>query len=103
MTEIEGGDDLVRILTRLTDDVERFDSMVVSQRKMIELLAAHVDDLDNVQFNRQADRIRAEAAQVVACARQALDELSRIAAPPEPHALQMAHRGRPRGLPKHRL
>jgi hypothetical protein len=39
---------------------------------------------------------------VVASARQALDELSRIAEPPEPRALQMAHRGRPRGLPKHR-
>lgn len=102
MTELEGaGDDLVRILTKLTDDVERFDSMVMGQRKMLEHLAGHLDDLDNDQFNRQAERISAEAAEMVVCARQALDQLSRLADPAEPRALQTAHRGRPRGLPKH--
>ena len=95
MTELEGaGTDLVRILTKLTDDVERFDSMVLSQRKVLD----H-PDVDNDQFNRQAERISAEAAQVVACARQAIDELSRLA---EPRILQAAHRGRPSGLPRHR-
>jgi hypothetical protein len=99
MTELEGtGGDLVRILTKLTDDVERFDSMVLNHRKVLE----HLDELDNDQFNRQAERIKAEAAQVVACARQALDELSRLAEPAEPAVLQTAYRGRPRGLARHR-
>jgi vacuolar-type H+-ATPase subunit H len=104
MTELEvAGTDLVEILTRLTDEVERFDSMVLRQRKLIEHLAGHMNDLDNDQLNRQSERISAEAAQVVACARQALDELSRIAEPGEPRALQTAHRSsRARVLPRHR-
>lgn len=103
MTEIEGaGADLVRILTKLTDDVERFDSIVLNHRKVLEHLAGHLNELDNDQFNRQAERISAEAAQVVACARQALDELSRLAEPAGPGALQTAYRGRPRGLPRRR-
>jgi hypothetical protein len=96
MTEYEGtGGDLVRILTNLTDEVERFDSMVLSQRRMLEQL-----DLDSDQFDRQAERIRVEAAQMVACARQAIDQLSRLAKPMQARELQTAHRGRPRGLPR---
>ena len=103
MTELEGaGADLVRIVTRLTDEVQHFDSMVLRQRKLLEHLAGHLNDLDDDQLNRQAERISVEAAQVVACARQALDELSQIAEPGEPRALQSAHGGRPRGLPRHR-
>lgn len=97
MTElVGGGGDLVRILTKLTDDVERFDSVVLSQRKVLEHL-----EVDNDQFNRQAERISAEAAQVVARARQAIDELSRLAEPAEPRISQTAHRGprvRARGI-----
>ena len=102
MTELQGaGSDLVRILTRLTDDVQRFDSIVLGQREMLEHLAGHLDDLDSAQFNRQAELISADAAEVVACARQALEELSRLGEPVEPRALQTAHRGaRVRGLPK---
>jgi hypothetical protein len=96
MTEYEGaGGDLVRILAKLTDEVERFDSMVLSQRRMLEHL-----DLDNDQFDRQAERIRVEAAQLVTCARQAIDQLSRLAEPVQARELQTAHRSRPRGLPR---
>lgn len=103
MTELEvAGTDLVEILTRLTDEVERFDSMVLRQRKLIEHLAGHLSDLDNDQLNRQSERISAEAAQVVACARQALDELSRIAEPGEPRVLQTASRSSRPALPRHR-
>ena len=100
MMELEGpGTDLVRIVTRLTEEVQRFDSMVLRQRKLVEHLAGHLNDLESDQLNRQSERISAEAAEVAACARQALDELSRIG---EPRALQTAHGGRPRGLPRHR-
>ena len=91
------GSDLVRILAKLTDDVERFDSIVLSQRQMLEQLR----DDDNDQFNRQAERISVEAAQMAACARQALDNLSRLAEPAEPFALQTARRGRRRGVSRH--
>jgi hypothetical protein len=103
MTELVGARaDLVRILTKLTGDVERFDSMVLNHRKVLEHFAGHLDELDDDQFRRQAEQIRTEAAQVVACARQALDELSRISKPVQARALQEAHRGRPGGLPKRR-
>jgi hypothetical protein len=91
------GNDFVRILTVLADEVERFDAMVLSQRRMLERL-----DLPNDQFDRQAQRISVEAAQVVACARQAIDQLGRLAEPVGSIPLQPGHRNRPRGLPRQR-
>src|SRR5438270_7377294 len=66
------GNDLVWILTVLADEVERFDAIVLSQRRMLERL-----DLPNDQLDRQAQRISVGAAQVVTCARQTMDQLSR--------------------------
>ena len=101
MTEIEGPTtDLVRILAKLTDEVERFDSVVLNHRKMIEHLAGHLGDLDTDQFNRQAERVSVEAAQMVACARQALAQLNSLADPSAPAFLQTAHRSRPRAVPR---
>jgi hypothetical protein len=68
------GNDLVWILTVLADEVERFDAMVLSQRRMLERL-----ELPNDQLDRQAQRISVEAVQVMACARQTIDQLSRLA------------------------
>lgn len=87
------GNDLVRIVTALADEVERFDAIVLSRRRVLERL-----DLDNDQLDRQAERVSVEAAQVVACARQTLDQLSRLAAPVESLALQPANRRQPGGL-----
>src|SRR6266851_2273078 len=63
----DAGDDLVRILMKLTSDVERFDSMVVHQRKM----ARHSEQLSL----QAAERLNLEAAEMVACARDALAQL----------------------------
>jgi hypothetical protein len=68
------GNDLVWILTVLADEVERFDAMVLSQRRMLERL-----ELPDDQLDRQAQRISVEAVQVMACARQTIDQLSRLA------------------------
>lgn len=95
-------DDLVRILSRLTNDVERFDSAVLRQREMIEHLAGHVGELGNDQLYRHSERISFEAAEMVACARQALEELSRLAEPTNFLTLPAPHRSRPRGLPRDR-
>lgn len=72
------GEDLVGILMKLTSDVERFDSMVVLQRKMLEERAAHSDALDDDGLARQSERLQLEAAEIVADARQALDQLRRL-------------------------
>jgi len=82
----EAGDDLVRILMKLTGDVERFDSMVVHQRKMLEHRAPQPGAFDDDQIARHseqlsidaAERLSLEAAEMLACAREALAELRRV-------------------------
>jgi hypothetical protein len=71
-------DDLVRVLLKLTDEVERFDSMILLQRRIIEDRAAHPGELDDEEVNREAQAISTEAAELVVRARQALDELRRL-------------------------
>jgi hypothetical protein len=92
-------DDLVRILSKLTIDVERFDSVVLRQRKMIEHLAGHLGDLDHDLLRRHSERFRLEAAEMVACARQALEELNRLAEVTSFPVLPPSHRGRPGRVP----
>jgi hypothetical protein len=82
-------DDIVHILMKLTSDVERFDSLVVVQRKLLQERGAHPDALDDGQLSRQAERLNLEAAEIVAHARQALHELrhlSEVARPPASYA-----------------
>jgi phage shock protein A len=99
---VQTGDDLVRILTKLTRDVERFDSVVLRQRRMLEHLAGHLDDLDTSQLHLHSERISVEAAEMVACARQALERLSRLAEPTASVDLHDQHRGRLSTLPDDR-
>jgi|HubBroStandDraft_6_1064221.scaffolds.fasta_scaffold312753_2 phage shock protein A len=94
------GHDLVRILTKLTRDVERFDSVVLRQRRLLEHLAGHVSDLDTSQLHLHSERISLEAAEMVACARQALEQLSVLAEPTPSFSLSEALRVRPRREPK---
>ena len=89
--------DLVRILTVLADEVERFDAMVLSQRRTLERV-----DLPNDQLDRQVQRISVGAAQVVTCARQTMDQLSRLAESVGSVAIQPGHRNPTRGLPRQR-
>ncbi len=69
----DAGDNLVRILMKLTSDVERFDSMVVVQRKMLEERS-----LDDERLARQSDQLSREAAEIVTNARQALEQLRHL-------------------------
>jgi hypothetical protein len=83
MTEVRAaGSDLIRILTKLTQDVAEFDSVVLSQRRMLEHLEGQSGNVEDEQ-NGRVERISAEAAHVVVCAREALDELSRLAERPK--------------------
>ena len=58
--------DIVRILMKLTLDVERFDSKVVLQRKLLQDMNAQPDALEQLNL---------DAAEIAAQARHALDEL----------------------------
>jgi hypothetical protein len=73
------GDDLARILANLTTDVERFDSMVVLQRKLLEQLDSDPALSNQAQIDREAERIRRDALEMAARARQALEQLARLA------------------------
>lgn len=79
-------DDLVRVLVKLTDDVERFDSMILLQRSIIEDRARHLGDVDDEEVSREAHAIRVEAAELVVRARDALDELRRLGEHSRPFA-----------------
>jgi hypothetical protein len=94
------GNDLVRILTKLTRDVERFDSVVLRQRRLLEHLASHVSELDTSELHLHSERISLEAAEMVACARQALDQLSVLAEPTPSIRPSEAFRVPPRRVPK---
>lgn len=76
------GDDLARILAKLISDVERFDSMVVIQRKKIEQRASPLGAVDDDQLGRQSERMSLEAAEMVTCARHALEQLRRLGSHP---------------------
>jgi hypothetical protein len=73
----EGGDDFVRILTELAHDLERFDSMIDDQRRMVEPSPG--------RFGRGHDFVREsfrlEAAEMAMRTRKALDRLQRMAEP----------------------
>jgi hypothetical protein len=80
---VDLGGDLVLILMKLTTDVERFDSMVAHQRELLQ----QGDAYDNDRLDVQWERLRFEAAELVSCARQALERLERLSelASPPPH------------------
>jgi hypothetical protein len=75
----EGGDDYVRILTELTGDFERFDSMIDDQRRMLEDSRGRFESGHDI--DRKSLRFRLEAAEVAMRTRKALDRLRHLAEP----------------------
>lgn len=73
------GDDLVRIVSQLERDVERFGSRVRSHRQLIEHHAIRVGPSAGDLINRDSKRVSDEAAHVAMKARRALDELHQLA------------------------
>jgi hypothetical protein len=69
------GDDLVRILSQLTRQVERFDSMIRHQRGLLRQHGAHPAAFDDRIVRLKARRISAGATEIVTHARTALDQL----------------------------
>ena len=71
-------DEIVRTLLQLTSDVERFDSLVVLQRKLLQDRGAKPDAVDDDQLSEHSQRLSLEAAEIVARARQALHQLRQL-------------------------
>lgn len=67
--------DLVRIVSRLTKDIERFDSMVRDQRHMLQQYGSDLGTVDDRLIRRQSMRISARAAEIATRAQGALEEL----------------------------
>jgi hypothetical protein len=67
--------DLVRIVSRLTQDIERFDSMIRDQRQLLEQQGADVAGIDDRLLRLQSKRISARAAEIANRAQGALEEL----------------------------
>ena len=69
-----GGEDLVRIVTKLTSDLERFDALLVRHRKMLEHPTADESDM----LTRQSERLSQEAANMVTSVQEALKQLREL-------------------------
>jgi hypothetical protein len=95
--------DLVRILIKLTSEVQRFDSMVVLHREVLERRPRTIGAGDDAELNRRLQRISLEAAEMVTCARGALEQLRRLGEPTTPLARQASHRNGARGLTRDQL
>jgi len=80
----ESGYKAVRILTELTSDFERFDSMIDEQRSVLEHPAVGLRRGQSI--DREFLRFRLEAAEVATRTRKALDQLRQLAEPAKPGA-----------------
>jgi hypothetical protein len=81
----EGPAEAVRILTELTCDFDRFDSIIHDQRNMLECRAGQ--SKGEYDIDREALLFRLEAAEMATRTQKALDQLRRLAEPvnPRPH------------------
>ena len=70
-------DDVARVLTGLSRDVERFRDLVDFQRRVLDDGGIDAGGMGDDELVRQAQRLSAEAERVAAAARRALDEMRR--------------------------
>jgi hypothetical protein len=64
------------VLSRLTDEVEAFDSMLERQRRLLKKDADTRRAPEPGQLNKRSKRIRAAAAEIASRARGAIEELA---------------------------
>jgi hypothetical protein len=76
------GDDLVRIVTKLTGDLERFDALLLRHRKMLEQPPAGGSDM----LTRQSERLSQEAANMAASVQEALKQLRELSQQTKPRS-----------------
>jgi hypothetical protein len=73
--------ELVRIVSRLTQDIEEFDSMIRNQRHLLQQYGANLGRPDERLLRRQTRRINVHAAEIATRAQGALEELRGFSGP----------------------
>lgn len=81
----DAGDDLVRIVTKLTNDLERFDALLLLHRRMLEQQSAGQGDDDSL-LARRSEQLSQEAADMLTSVREALRQLRRLPQAAKPRA-----------------
>jgi hypothetical protein len=75
-------DEAVRILTELTGDFERFDSLIHEQRCILEQRAGRLRHGGDIE--RESERFRRAATEMAMRTQKALEQLSQLAEPGKP-------------------
>jgi len=88
------GDELVRTLAQLTQDVERIDSMIRNQRQLLQQHGGDFGAVDDRLIRRQSRRISAAVAEMVTRARDAIEELGSLPEINEVVSLEIVERRR---------
>ena len=79
---VDAGDDLIRIVTKLTSDLERFDALLLRHRKMLEHPTAGGSDV----LTRQSERLSQDAANMVTSVQEALKQLREVSRATKPRS-----------------
>ena len=90
-------DELVRTLFQLTQNVQRFDSMIRNQQHLLRRHGKDPKAIDNKLIRRQSRRISSEASELLTRANGALEELRRLSQVGElgsSDEMERRHRGR---------
>jgi hypothetical protein len=77
-------DDLVSALRQLTVEIERFDSLIEKQRRLLEGQLTELGGVDDDRLLRESTRISESAQEIVAGARGVLEHLRQIGEGPVP-------------------
>jgi hypothetical protein len=77
--------DIVRIVSQLAQDIERFDSMIRDQRHLLQQHRANVGRPDDRDLRRQTRRITIQAAEIATRTQGALDELRGLSESSQPN------------------
>jgi hypothetical protein len=77
-------DDLVSALRQLTVEIERFDSLIEKQRRLLEGQLTGLGGVDDDRLLRESTRISESAQEIVAGARGVLEHLRQIGEGPVP-------------------
>ena len=73
--------ELVRIVSQLAQDIERFDSMIRDQRHLLQQHGANLGRPDDRLLRRQSRRISVHAAEIATRTQGALEELRGFSLP----------------------
>ena len=87
--------ELVRIVSRLAEDIERFDSMIRDQRHLLQQHGANLGRPDDRLLRRQSRRISVRAAEIATKTQGALEELRGFSLPVRPDTVSESSQPNP--------